>query len=58
MNRYVTLLPELGAEIAKQMTGSTRQFRITAQRADGKTGPMGKFTLAAGARIISNVRIE
>lgn len=58
MNRYVTLLPEFGAEIAKQMTGSRRQFRITAQRPDGKTGPLGKFTIAAGARIISNVRIE
>ena len=29
-----------------------------AQRAEGKTGPMGKFSIAAGARIISNVRIE
>lgn len=58
MNRYVTLLPEFGAEIAKQMTGSRRQFRITALRPDGKTGPLGKFTIAAGARIISNVRIE
>lgn len=58
MNRYVTLLPEFADSIAKQMIGSKRQFRITAQRADGKTGPMGKFTIAAGARIISNVRIE
>ena len=58
MNRYVTMLPEFGDGIAKQMIGSKRQFRITAQRADGKTGPMGKFTIAAGARIISNVRIE
>ena len=58
MNRYVTLLPEFGAEVAKQMTGSKRQFRVTAQRADGKSGPLGKFTIAAGARIISNVRIE
>lgn len=58
MNRYVTLLPEFGADLAKQMTGSKRQFRITAQRADGKTGPMGKMSLAAGARIITSVRVE
>jgi hypothetical protein len=58
MNRYATLLPEFGDGIAKQMVGSKRQFRITAQRADGKTGPMGKFTIAAGSRMISNVRIE
>lgn len=58
MNRYATLLPEFGEGVAKQIIGSKRQFRITAQRAEGKTGPMGKFTIAAGARIISNVRIE
>jgi hypothetical protein len=58
MTKYITLLPEFSEQISKQMLGSKRQFRITAQRADGKTGPMGKFTIAAGARIISNVRIE
>ena len=58
MNRYATLLPEFGEGVAKQIIGSKRQFRVTAQRAEGKTGPMGKFTIAAGARIISNVRIE
>jgi hypothetical protein len=58
MNRYVTLLPEFADSVAKQMIGGKRQFRITAQRADGKTGPLGKFTIAAGARLISNVRVE
>jgi len=58
MNRYVTMLPEFGDGIAKQMIGSKRQFRITAQRADGKSGPIGKMTLAAGARIITSVRVE
>ena len=56
--KYVTLLPEFSDAVVKQMTGGKRQFRITAQRPEGKTGPMGKFTIAAGARIISNVRIE
>jgi hypothetical protein len=58
MNRYITLLPEFGADVAKQLVGSKRQFRITAQRPAGKTGPLGKFSIAAGARIITNVRIE
>jgi hypothetical protein len=58
MNRYVTLLPEFGAEVAKQMAASTRQFRITAQRADGKTGPVGTLTITAGDRILSHGRIE
>lgn len=58
MNRYATLLPEFSEGIAKQMIGSKRQWRVTAQRPEGKTGPLGKFTIAAGARVISNVRIE
>jgi hypothetical protein len=58
MNRYVTLLPEFGADVAKQLVGSKRQFRITALRADGKSGPMGKMSLSAGARIIPSVRVE
>ena len=32
MTRYSTLLPELGGEVAKQLTGNTRQFRVTVQR--------------------------
>jgi len=58
MNRYATMLPEFSEGIAKQMIGSKRQWRVTAQRPEGKTGPLGKFTIAAGARVISNVRIE
>ena len=58
MNRYVTLLPEFADSIVKQMTGSKRQFRITAQRTEGKSGQMGKMSLAAGARIITSVRVE
>jgi hypothetical protein len=58
MNRYVTLLPEFADSVVKQMVGSKRQFRITAQRPDGKTGPMGKMSLAAGGRVITSVRVE
>src|SRR5687768_1865743 len=58
MNRYTTLMPELGAEVAKQATGNTRQFRITAQRPDGKKGDFVKLSMSAGARVVSNVRVE
>jgi hypothetical protein len=58
MNRYITLLPELAADVAKQATGSTRQFRITAQRPDGRKGDFGKLSMRAGARVVSSVRVE
>ena len=58
MTRYASLLPELGAEVAKQVTGSTRQFRITAQRPNGKSGNLGKLGMSAGARTVASVRVE
>jgi hypothetical protein len=58
MTRYVTLLPELGADVAKQATGSTRQFRITAQRPDGKKGEFGKLAMSSGPRVVTSVRLE
>jgi hypothetical protein len=58
MNRYITLMPELGAEVAKQATGSTKQFRITAQRPDGKKGDFGKLGMSAGSRAVTSVRLE
>lgn len=58
MSRYQTLLPELAAEVAKQATGSVRQFRITVQRPTGKSGSLGKLGINAAARIVSSVRLE
>ena len=58
MTRYVTLLPELGADVAKQATGNTRQFRITAQRPDGKKGDFGKLSMSSGPRAVTSVRLE
>jgi len=51
-------MPELGAEVAKQMTGSTRQFRITAQRPSGKKGDLGKLGMSSGARAVTSVKVE
>jgi hypothetical protein len=55
MNRYVTLLPELGSEVAKQITGNTRQFRITAQRPDGKRGDLGKVSISVTGKALAGV---
>ena len=49
---------ELGKDVAKQLTGSTKQFRITAQRPDGKKGDFGKLSMSAGARVVTSVRLE
>ena len=58
MNRFTTLMPEFGADVAKQAVGSSKQFRITAQRPDGKKGDFVKLSISAGARVVTNVRIE
>jgi hypothetical protein len=58
MSRWATLLPELGADVAKQATGATKQFRITAQRPDGRKGDLGKLGMSAGARAVTSVRVE
>ena len=57
LNRYATLLPELGAEVKKQATGSARQFRITVQRPDGKKGSVGKLGISSTLQL-TNVRME
>jgi hypothetical protein len=58
ITRYASLMPELGAEVAKQATGSGRQFRITVQRPDGKSGALGKLGMSAGARAVTSVQVE
>ncbi len=58
MSRYATLLPEFSADVAKQVTGSSRQFRITAQRPNGKSGNFGKLSVSTGAGELKSVRLE
>lgn len=55
MNRYSTLLPELGTEVTKQLTGNTRQFRVTVQRPDGKRGDLGKVSLRVTSKEVSGL---
>jgi hypothetical protein len=51
MSRYSTLLPELGSEVAKQLTGNTRQFRLTVQRPQDKKGDLGKVSVTSAKTI-------
>jgi hypothetical protein len=55
ISRYVTLLPELGADAAKRLAGSTRQFRITVQRPDGKKGNLGKISVSSTTKKLSGL---
>jgi hypothetical protein len=54
-NRYSTLLPELGADVAKQAIGNTRQFRITVQRPAGKRGELGKISVSSASKSVSGL---
>lgn len=58
MSRYATLMPELGAEVAKQLAGNTRQFRITARRPDGKKGDFGKVNIGVVSKVLGSIRLE
>ena len=55
MNRYATLLPELGIDVAKQVTGNTRQFRVTVQRPDGKNGDLGKVSISVPSKTVGSL---
>ncbi|HZJ31679.1 MAG TPA: hypothetical protein VFD21_08925 [Vicinamibacterales bacterium] len=55
MTRYSALLPELGAEVAKQLSGNSRQFRVTVQRPDGKKGELGKVSVSSTSKTLSGL---
>lgn len=57
-NRLATLLPEIGADVAKTMGAGSRQFRITADRPAGSSGDLGKLSLGVAGMIVSSVTIE
>jgi hypothetical protein len=46
MTRIATLLPEIGAQVAKSHLRQSRQFRITFQRPSGASGPLGQVGAA------------
>jgi hypothetical protein len=58
MSRYVSLMPEVGADVAKQMAGQRRQFRIVAQRPEGKTGNVGSVSLGVAGKLVTGLTFE
>ena len=58
MSRYASLMPEFGAEVAKQMAGLTRRFRIVAQRPEGKTGNIGDVSLGVTGKQVTALTLE
>jgi hypothetical protein len=46
MTRIATLLPEIGAQVAKSHARQSHQFRITFQRPNGASGPLGEVGAA------------
>jgi hypothetical protein len=49
--RIATLLPELGAQVARSHELQSHQFRITVQRPAGASGPVGNVRLGAGSTV-------
>jgi hypothetical protein len=46
-SRIATLLPEIGAQVAKGSQGANKQFRITAERAGGNSNEPSKISMGA-----------
>jgi hypothetical protein len=44
-SRLATLLPEIGADVAKSYPAQTNKFRLTIERPAGASGDLGKITM-------------
>jgi len=56
-NRLLTLLPEVGASVAKTMAPGAKQFRMTLQRPGNSNGALGQVGLAVSGKILSNLAL-
>jgi len=56
--RIATLLPEIGAQIAKSHTRQSRQFRITFQRPNAAAGPLGQVGAATRTGLTPSLTIN
>jgi hypothetical protein len=57
--RFATLLPELGALVAKSQERQSHQFRITVQRPQGASGPVAQVSLGAtGGDVVSSLSFD
>lgn len=50
--RIATLLPEMGAQVAKSHEKQSHQFRITADRPDGANGDIGRISAGAKSPLV------
>ena len=57
-NRLMTLLPEVGAQVAKSMAPGAKQFRITLQRPASTSQALGRVGLAVRGKVLSNVGFQ
>ena len=57
--RFATLLPELGALVAKSDERQRHQFRITVQRPQGASGPVAQVSMgASGGDVVSSLSFD
>ena len=56
--RLATLLPEVGAQVAKSHARQSRQFRITFQRPNGASGALGQVGAQTRAGLTPSLTIN
>jgi hypothetical protein len=57
-NRLMTLLPEVGAQVAKSMAPGAKQFRITLQRPGSSSQALGRVGLGVKGKVLSNIGFQ
>ena len=55
ISRYNAVLLELAPDVAKQLAGNTRQFRVTVQRPDGKRGDLGQVSVTSTSKMLAGL---
>jgi hypothetical protein len=56
--RLTTLLPELGAQVAKSMERQSKQFRITADRPGGASGDIGPIKMGSRTGSVTGLSFD
>ena len=57
-NRLITLLPEIGAQVAKSSGPGAKQFRITLQRPGSTSPQLGRVGLCVKGKMLSNIGFQ
>jgi len=58
MTRHAEIMAELGADVARQAAGQSKQFRIVARRPAGKSGDLGGLSMSVAGGIVQTVTLE